>query len=126
LAEAARTLQPGFKPADYTFIGGTEGDDNFTDPATGGPDVFCGFGGDRDVINILDEGDIFLGGAGIDDVDFNRGTFYGGEGDDLVNINEGTFNGGAGNDQVFRNFGTFFGEEGFDQVSLGNPPVDGP
>ena len=51
LAEAAKTVeQPGFKPADYTFIGGTEGDDNFTDPAMGGSFVFCGFGGDDSII----------------------------------------------------------------------------
>src|SRR5215207_11233566 len=70
LAEAAKTVeQPGFKPADYTFIGGTEFSDNFTDPARGGSFVFCGFGGDDSIIALddsgrptLDEGDIFLGG----------------------------------------------------------------
>ncbi|HET6659780.1 MAG TPA: hypothetical protein VFH16_07685 [Rubrobacter sp.] len=146
LAEAAKTVeQPGFKPADFTFIGGTEGDDQliFDERATDGPDVFCGFGG-RDVISTLDAGDIFLGGAGIDDLDFNDGgTFYGGEGndlvnqnfggtsfggegDDFVNINDATFHGGEGDDLVNTNFGTFFGGEGNDCVGVGNEPVDGP
>jgi hypothetical protein len=35
--------------------------------------VFCGFGGD-DYISTLGEGDISLGGAGIDSVSFNYGT----------------------------------------------------
>ena len=42
---AIRTLGAGFNPANYTFIGGTEGNDTLTGRATDGPDVFCGFGG---------------------------------------------------------------------------------
>ena len=102
LAEAAQTVdQPGFKPADYTFIGGTELSDNFTDPARGGSFVFCGFGGDDSITSFtLDSRDIFLGGEGDDVVDDNRGTFYGGEGNDVVHSNFGTFYGGPGNDVV--------------------------
>ena len=57
LAEAVRTLPPGFNHADYTFIGGTEGNDF----------VF------------LNEG-TFYGQAGDDIVNINTilGTFYGG------------------------------------------------
>ena len=112
----ARQTLPNFKPAHYTFHGGTEGGDSFTGQATEGPDVFCGFGngegiGDVDSITTLDEGDIFLGGAGRDLVDINNGTFYGQEGDDVV---------------VISNNGTFVGGEGIDTVGSGNPPVDGP
>ena len=106
LAEAAKTVQhPGFNPSTYTFHGGTEGDDVFTDPAPAAPDVFCGFSG-GDVIGTLDAGDIFLGGAGNDEVLDNFGTFLGGAGDDRVVRNHGTFDGGAGNnDTVAENFG---------------------
>jgi hypothetical protein len=106
LAEAAKTVeQPGFKPADYTFHGGTEGGDSFDERATEGqPDVFCGFGG-ADAITVLDAGDIFLGGEGNDQVTINEGTFYGGAGDDFVAFNRGTFNGGAGIDTVGTNEG---------------------
>ena len=132
---ARQTLGPSYKPATYTFIGGTEGNDNFSGSATDGPDVFCGFGGDFDVITTLDEGDIFLGGAGRDLVGENYGTFYGEEGSDIVeNGNTGTVYGGAGNDRVYYNdqtgtfyggadddnvdynYGTFYGEEGSDNV----------
>jgi hypothetical protein len=111
LAEAAKTVeQPGFNPADYTFIGGTELSDTFTDPGRGGSFVFCGFGGD-DSIETLDDRDIFLGGEGNDKVTHNQGTFYGGE----------------GNDVVVDNFaGTFYGGPGDDEVGSGNPPVDEP
>src|SRR5215204_2752487 len=114
LAEAAKTVeQPGFNPADYTFIAGTEGDDNFTDPASGGAHVFCGFGGDDSIDTLDSHGqDIFLGGAGNDTVRFNFGTFLGGEGNDLVHDNYGTFLGGADNDEVIRNLGTFDGGDG--------------
>src|SRR5215204_3190259 len=128
LAEAAKTVeQPGFNPADYTFIGGTEDADNFTDPASGGPYVFCGFGGDDSIQTLddsgrptLDDRDIFLGGEGNDYVSNNEGTFYGGEGNDEVNHNLGTFYGGAGDDLVHDNQGTFYGGEGNDEVSLNN------
>jgi hypothetical protein len=93
LAEAVQTLQPGFNPADYTFIGGTEGIDDFTGKATGGPDVFCGFGGD-DSISTLDADDIFFGGEGNERVINNfGGTFYGGEGgnDQVLDPRGGTF-----------------------------------
>ena len=136
LTEAAKTVeQPGFNPSNYTFHGGTEGDDVFTGQATAGPDVFCGFGGD-DGITTLDEGDIFLGGAEDDTVrdnfgtaygqegadrvirDFTGSTFNGGAGNDFVfgNFTGSTFNGGDGNDRVFVNVGTFYGEEGDDDV----------
>src|SRR5918994_2464853 len=98
---AIKTLGPSFNPSDYTFIGGTEGNDIFTGQATAGADVFCGFGG-NDQIDTLDAGDIFLGGEGHDGVLLNFGTFNGGAGDDRVFNNEttGTFNGGDGNDDV--------------------------
>ena len=113
LAEAAKTVdQPGFKPSDYTFHGGTEGNDNFTDQATAGPDVFCGFGGDDQIFLTLNAGDIFLGGPGDDFV--------------AVNAPGGIFYGGPGDDHVSGNRGTFFGGEGFDTVRSGNDPVDGP
>jgi hypothetical protein len=66
--------------------------------------VFCGFGS-FDLIARLDEGDIFLGGAGNDFVGSNHGTFYGEEGDDHVRVNFGTFYGGAGDDSVDINAG---------------------
>jgi hypothetical protein len=124
LAQAAKTVHhPGFRPSNYTFHGGTEANEDFRFFAqadtTTGPDVFCGFGGD-DYAPSLAAGDIFLGGAGNDQVDGNRGTFYGGEGDDRVQkFNEGTFNGGAGNDLVIFNDsgGTFNGGAGNDRVS---------
>jgi Ca2+-binding RTX toxin-like protein len=126
LAEAVRTLGPGFNPTNYTFIGGTEGLDLFDPIATAGPDVFCGFGG-NDIILTLAEGDIFLGGAGYDTVfNTNYGTFYGGEDGDSVDINEGTFYGGEGDDSVHLNQGTFNGGPGNDSVGQGFPPVDGP
>ena len=88
--------------------------------------MFCGFGGD-DFIRTLDEGDIFLGGAGNDTVRDNFGTAYGQEGDDQVVFNfTGIFYGGAGNDFVSNNQGTFNGGPGDDTVGGGNPPVDGP
>jgi hypothetical protein len=52
--------------------------------------VFCGFGS-NDQIGTLNEGDIFLGGAGNDVVSDNLGTFYGQEGNDQVFVNSGTF-----------------------------------
>jgi len=51
--------------------------------------VFCGFGGDDDIV-ALHPGDIFLGGEGTDRVSGNLGTFYGGEGNDRVDTNDGT------------------------------------
>jgi Ca2+-binding RTX toxin-like protein len=122
---AIQTL-PKFKPAHYTFIGGTEGDDIDTFTATDGPDVFCGFGGE-DVIGTLANGDIFIGGADFDGVAFNNGTFYGQEGPDLVSTNEisGIFYGGAGDDVVQRNDGTFYGQEGNDFVEENRGTFDG-
>ena len=111
-----KTLGPSFNPSNYTFIGGTEGSDNFTGEATAGPDVFCGFGG-NDPIQTLDADDIFLGGAGDDLVLNNNGTFYGGAGNERVGTNNGTFYGQEGIDQVLLdNFGTFYGQEGDDVV----------
>ena len=103
----------------YNFIvGNNHKNDNFTGKATAGNDVFCGFGG-VDVIYTLDQGDIFIGGAGSDWVDLaNNGTFYGGVGDDMVRItNNGTFYGGDGNDYVGDNYGTFDGGAGDDTIS---------
>ena len=121
LAEAVKTVQqPGFNPSDYTFHGGTAGEDFFTGQATEGPDVFCGFGGSDQYSP--DAGDIFLGGAGSDQVVVNEGTFYGGEGDDVVfKENWGTFYGGEGNDRVVNNLGTFDGGEGTDTVATNFP-----
>ena len=115
---AIKTLGASFNPANYTFHGGTTGNDTFTGDA-GTLEVFCGFGGDDGAFEVQ-EGDIFLGGAGVDSVNLNNGTFYGGAGNDLVNTNIGTFNGGAGNDLVFTNNGTFNGGEGNDSVHLFN------
>jgi hypothetical protein len=107
---AIRTLGPSFNPSNYTFVGGSEGDDDFSLEPTDSPQVFCGFGGD-DLTTAVDDSDIFLGGAGNDWVFFifNGGTFYGQEGDDLVieNRSGGTFYGGLGNDVVVDNQGTF-------------------
>src|SRR5829696_7254198 len=79
---AIKTLGPSFNPSNYTFIGGTEGRDVFTDQATEGPDVFCGFNNDEhnyDLIKNLAAGDIFIAGSGRVAVsDNNFGTVYGG------------------------------------------------
>src|SRR5215217_3487959 len=109
---AAQTLGPSFNPANYTFHGSTAGNDIFTGDA-GTLAVFCGFGGDDGAFEVQ-EGDIFLGGAGVDSVSLNNGTFYGGAGNDLVNTNIGTFNGEAGDDSVNTNRGT---------VDLGDEPL---
>jgi hypothetical protein len=116
---AIQTLGPGVNPSNYTFHGGTEGndlDDTFK-PPTEGPAVFCGFGGDDQKAR-LNVGDIFLGGEGIDSVIFNDGTFNGEAGNDSVVFNQvtGTFNGGPGDDSVSFNYGTFNGGEGIDSV----------
>jgi Ca2+-binding RTX toxin-like protein len=143
LAEAAKTVQqPGFKPADYAFHGGDEGQNDFRFQGSADvPDVFCGFGG-VDATSTLEAVDIFLGGEGDDEVGINNGTFYGQEGGDLVisnngtfygsegndtvsaNESRGTFNGGAGDDFVrFNNLGTFDGGDGVDTVSAGCGPT---
>jgi hypothetical protein len=88
---AIQTLGPSYNPSNYTFHGGTEGEDNFDFQATDGIDeVFCGFGGNDEITN-LEAGDIFLGGAGADFIEFNVGTFYGGPGDDMVLLQFGIF-----------------------------------
>jgi hypothetical protein len=61
---AIRTLGASYNPSNYTFTG----------RATDGPDVFCGSDG-NDRIDTLDVGEIFLGGAGNDEVANNYGTF---------------------------------------------------
>jgi Ca2+-binding RTX toxin-like protein len=126
---AIKTLGASFNPSNYTFEGGTEGNNDFTlANTTGADDFFCGLGGD-DRIDTLDAGDIFLGGDGDDNVLFNHGTFNGGEGIDSIGErtnfgigflggNTGTFNGGEGNDSVTFNQGTFNGEAGDDSVLL--------
>ena len=120
---AIQTLGASFNPANYTFHGSTAGNDIFTGDA-GTLEVFCGFGGDDGAFEVQ-EGDIFLGGAGVDSVNLNNGTFYGGAGNDLVNTNIGTFYGGAGNDLVFTNKGTFNGGEGNDFVRINNGIFNG-
>jgi hypothetical protein len=95
---AIETLGPSFDPSGYTFIGGTAGNDSFTN-TLGQREVFCGCGGD-DVISYIEEGEFFLGGADNDAVGGNFGTFNGGAGDDYVQTNEGTFYGGDGTDSV--------------------------
>jgi hypothetical protein len=107
---AIKTLGPSFNPSNYTFHGGTEGND-INPQGTVGADVFCGFGGEDQIFS-LEAGDIFLGGEGNDFAGF---IFPG-----------GIFYGGPGNDFVSSNNGTFFGGEGFDSVRSGNLPVDGP
>jgi Ca2+-binding RTX toxin-like protein len=122
---AIQTL-PNFKPAHYTFHGGTDDimvfDDFTGQGTTEGNDVFCGFGG-QNGITTLGDGDIFIGGSVDDVVAFNSGTFYGQEGVDLVGNNEisGIFYGGAGDDIVQRNEGTFYGQEGNDFVEVNRP-----
>ena len=124
LAEAAKTVkQPGFKPADYTFHGGSADNDDFFNQGTAGPDVFCGFGGNDDFEQNVEEGDIFLGGAGDDLLGLNLGTVYGQEGNDFVNLNPGTFFGGAGDDSVSTNNGTFDGGDGVDSLILSNTGI---
>ena len=118
--DLARQTLEGFgadiNPSNTTFVGGTEGDDDFTGLATEGKrDVFCGFGGNDSIVR-LDEGDIFLGGQGDDLVEHNYGTVYGGAGNDEVGQNHGTFYGGEGDENIFDNFGTFYGGEDSDQV----------
>ena len=109
---AIKTFGPSFNPSNYTFHGGTVGEDNFTfEGSVDGSDVYCGFGS-NDQIDTVNEGDIFLGGAGDDAVNFNAGTFNGGDGDDFVSNNEVT--------------GTFNGGDGCDSVDSGRPPADGP
>ena len=122
IGEAARAGLIGSEanPGNTNFVGGTEGNDNFTGRATAGPDVFCGFGGD-DRISTLDAGDAFLGGAGDDEVVFlDGGTFDGGAGNDFVSIQfGGTFNGGEGDDRVADQLGgTFDGGAGNDTVDI--------
>jgi hypothetical protein len=103
-----KTLGPGYHPSNYTFIGGTEGNDNFDTLATADPQVFCGFGGE-DYRSTLDGNEVFLGGTGNDLVGgFNNGTFYGQDGNDDVTDNEGTFYGGAGDDTVGQDNGGIF------------------
>ena len=105
---AIQTLGKFVKTANYTFIGGTEGNDNFDTLATADPQVFCGFGGE-DYRSTLDGNEVFLGGTGNDLVGgFNNGTFYGQDGNDDVTDNEGTFYGGAGNDTVGQDNGGIF------------------
>jgi hypothetical protein len=121
---AIQTL-PNFKPAHYTFHGGTEDSDTFDDDNTEGqPDVFCGFGGVDGIETTLDAGDIFLGGADFDGVVNNNGTFYGQEGGDVVGFNNtsGIFYGGADDDSVNQmDGGTFDGGDGTgDSVSVYN------
>src|SRR5918998_5358019 len=45
---ANKTLGSSFKPSNYTFIGGTAGNDTFTG-TDGQREVFCGFGGDDSI-----------------------------------------------------------------------------
>jgi hypothetical protein len=120
---AIQTLGKGFKPSNYTFIGGTTGDDKFAGKGTAeGKDVFCGFGGNDTkgalgTESTLDTGDLFIGGAGDDAVAYNYGTFYGSDGNNFVTINYATFNGGDGNNGVFVNYATFNGGAGVDFVN---------
>ena len=124
---AIKTL-PNFKPAHYTFHGGTDDSqlsDEFDSQVTLGNDVFCGFRGPNS-IDTLDECDIFIGGADLEIVRINNGTFYSQGGGDNVGTNSGTFYAGAGDDFVGNNDGTFIGGPGIDTVGSGNPPEDGP
>jgi Ca2+-binding RTX toxin-like protein len=112
-----KTLGPSFNPSNYTFIGGTAGNDDFS--GIEGPEVFCGFGGNDSITN-LEAGDIFLGGEGNDHVNGNYGAFLGGEGNDQVSTNYGSgiVYGGSDDDQVSENYGSFYG--GVDDDSVGN------
>jgi hypothetical protein len=126
---ARQTLGASYTPANYTFIGGTEGNDELTGQATDGPDVICGFGGDDAIRGTLDEGDIFIGGEGNDAAYYNYGTFYGGAGYDYVSANlyigdgyYGTFYGGAGYDYVSYNTGIYYGGVDEDFVEYNGDP----
>src|SRR5829696_1094104 len=90
---AIKTLGASFNPSNYTFIGGTEGTDDFDDQATEGrPEVFCGFGGDDYIDDTLAAGDIFLGGVRNERVVNNNGTFNGGaDNNNVLDTNSGTF-----------------------------------
>jgi VCBS repeat-containing protein len=119
---AIQTLGSSFNASNYTFHGGTAGNDTFTG-TDGQSEVFCGFGGD-DSIGTLQAGDIFLGGDGNDSVAGNFGGVNGGAGDDSVYDNEGTFNGDEGNDHVTYNWSgsTFNGGPGDDSVTNNDYP----
>jgi hypothetical protein len=122
IREAARAGLIGrdLNPGRANFVVGTDGPDDFTGRATTGRDVFCGFDG-NDSIRELDEGDVLLGGAGIDVVDsLFGGTLNGGDGDDRANILQGgTFNGGSGDDSVtVQSRGTFNGGDGVDRAHI--------
>jgi len=58
----------------YNFVGGNNKNNDFTRKATEGADVFCGFGG-NDSIAFLDNGDIFIGDLGNDEVTNDLGGF---------------------------------------------------
>lgn len=137
------------EPTNANYILGTDGDDAFELPPYGTNDVICGFAGNDHIggprVNQdLQDGDIFLGGAGNDtQYTVYGGTFVGGEGDDVTNnmyagiftggtgndrvggpatdqgtLGGGTFNGGDGNDLVYyQSGGIFNGEAGCDQVN---------
>src|SRR5919199_2068119 len=62
---AIQTLGSSFNPANYTFHGGTAGDDNFSYQGISGPVVFCGFGGNDSVVGGIGAGEIFLVGGGL-------------------------------------------------------------
>lgn len=100
-AAQAGLLSGDINPGTVNFVGGTDGNDNFTAQVTDGVDVICGFGG-ADTVDTLTSGDIFLGGDGNDTVNWMYGgTVNGGDGNDTVRVlYDGTFNGGAGDDYV--------------------------
>jgi hypothetical protein len=114
----------GYDPAAFdNIVAGTDGSDILTGRGTAGADLFCGFGG-FNVLDRLDAGDVFIGGADDDSVfnNLNGGTFIGGAGNDTVStMNGGTFDGGAGDDSVTTlNGGVFAGGGGNEYVSVMN------
>jgi len=78
---------------------------------------------DTDTIDVLNEGEVFCGGADFDRViTMNNGTFNGGaDRDTVITMNDGTFNGGADrNDVLTMNNGTFNGGADRDDVAIMN------
>jgi hypothetical protein len=114
-AKKAGLIGPELNRSNTTFISGTNGNDRIYENVAA-DEVFCGFGGDDDVLEDGNNFGVVLGGPGNDYVEYNRGTFKGGEGVDQVEGNSGTFNGGKGDDGILENIGIFNGGEGNDRV----------
>lgn len=98
----------------YNVIVGTEGDDQI--PSTQKRDLICGLEG-RDRVadeTPLEDGDIFVGGAGNDSAGtLYGGVFVGGTGEDGGNVSDGVFIGGPGDDSGYAvSGGKYYGGDG--------------